>query len=198
MILTTARRGPIAQSPDPLGVRICLPAHLSSNRAGGAGNLSAGAIFTGSPLEIARGIEDQWGTFLRSALPGLLAAIAGFWVSGYQGIPNLVALVLVCALGAHLVMSRTRFGMQLYAIGGNPEAAALAGIDVRNVIFSNFVIAGLFYGIAGIALTARVSGSVPGSAGLFLELDAIAAAIIGGTALAGAGEPSSAPCSAPS
>jgi D-xylose transport system permease protein len=130
-------------------------------------------------------IEDQWGTFLRSALPGLLAAIAGFWVSGYQGIPNLVALVLVCALGAHLVMSRTRFGMQLYAIGGNPEAAALAGIDVRNVIFSNFVIAGLFYGIAGIALTARVSGSVPGSAGLFLELDAIAAAIIGGTALAG-------------
>ena len=130
-------------------------------------------------------IDDQWGTFIRSALPGLLAAIAGFWVSGYQGIPNLVALVLVCALAAHLVMSRTRYGTQLYAIGGNPEAAALAGIDVKNVIFSNFVIAGLFYGIVGIALTARVSGSVPGSAGLFLELDAIAAAIIGGTALAG-------------
>jgi D-xylose transport system permease protein len=130
-------------------------------------------------------IDDQWSAFLRGALPGIVAAIAGLWVSSYQGIPNLVALVLVCAFAAHLVMSRTRFGTQLYAIGGNPEAASLAGIDVRNVIFTNFVIAGLFYGIAGIALTARVSGSVPGSAGLFLELDAIAAAIIGGTALAG-------------
>ena len=78
-----------------------------------------------------------------------------------------------------------RYGAQLYAIGGNPEAARLAGIDIRRAIFWNFVIAGLGYGITGIALTARVSGAVGGSAGLFLELDAIAAAIIGGTALAG-------------
>jgi D-xylose transport system permease protein len=130
-------------------------------------------------------LDDEWGTLVRGAAPACIAAAAAFWVSGYQGIPNLVALVLVCAMVAHLIMSRTRFGAQLYAIGGNPEAAALAGINVRNVIFANFVIAGLLYGITGIALTARVSGSVPGSAGLFLELDAIAAAIIGGTALAG-------------
>ena len=75
-------------------------------------------------------------------------------------------------------MRRARFGVQLYAIGGNPEAARLSGINVERVIFINFVIAGLGYGITGIALTAPVSGAIAGSAGLFLELDAIAAAIL--------------------
>jgi D-xylose transport system permease protein len=82
-------------------------------------------------------------------------------------------------------MRRTTFGSKLYAIGGNPEAARLAGIDIKRVIFRDWVIAGLMYGIIGITLTARVSGAVAGSAGLFLELDAIAAAIIGGTSFAG-------------
>ena len=91
----------------------------------------------------------------------------------------------LCTLAAEFVMRRTRFGAQLYAIGGNPEAARLSGINLDRVIFWNFVIAGLGYGIIGVALTARVSGAIGGSAGLFLELDAIAAAIIGGTSLAG-------------
>ena len=102
-----------------------------------------------------------------------------------QGIPYLVILVAVCALAAEFVMRRTRFGVQIYAIGGNPEAARLSGINPARVIFWNFVIAGLGYGITGVALTARVSGAIGGSAGLFLELDAIAAAIIGGTSLSG-------------
>ena len=82
-------------------------------------------------------------------------------------------------------MRRTRYGAQLYAIGGNPEAARLAGIKLDRVIVWNVDSAGLGYGIIGVALTARVSGAIGGSAGLFLELDAIAAAIIGGTSLAG-------------
>ena len=94
-------------------------------------------------------------------------------------------LVAICAIAAEILMRRTRYGAQLYAIGGNPEAARLAGIDVARRCSANLLIAGLAYGITGIALTARVSGAVAGSAGLFLELDAIAAAIIGGTALAG-------------
>ena len=63
--------------------------------------------------------------------------------------------------------------------------AALRASTSRADIFWNFVIAGLGYGITGVALTARVSGAIGGSAGLFLELDAIAAAIIGGTSLTG-------------
>ena len=65
------------------------------------------------------------------------------------------------------------------------NAARLSGVKVGRTIFLNFVIAGLAYGITGVALVARVSGAVGGSAGLFLELDAIAAAIIGGTSLNG-------------
>ena len=52
-------------------------------------------------------------------------------------------------------MRRTRFGVQLYAIGGNPEAARLSGINVDRMIFFNFVIAGLGYAITGVALTAQ-------------------------------------------
>ena len=130
-------------------------------------------------------VSETPARFLRGAIPALVVAGAAIWVASFGGIPNLVLVLAFFATLAHLVMSRTRYGAQLYAIGGNPEAARLAGIDVRKVIFINFVIAGLAYGVTGIALTARVSGSVPGSAGLFLELDAIAAAIIGGTALAG-------------
>ena len=123
--------------------------------------------------------------FLTGAIPAVIATVLVCWIASVQGIPNLVLVVAFFAGLAHLVMTRTRYGAQLYAIGGNPEAARLAGIDVRRAIFIDFLIAGLAYGVTGVALTARVSGSVPGSAGLFLELDAIAAAIIGGTALAG-------------
>jgi ABC-type xylose transport system permease subunit len=130
-------------------------------------------------------VEKPGSAFTRTAIPVVIAVCATLFVVSWQGIPYLVLLVAVCALAAELVMRRTRYGAQLYAIGGNPEAARLAGINVKKAIFWNFVIAGLAYGITGIALTARVGGAVAGSAGLFLELDAIAAAIIGGTALSG-------------
>ncbi|MBN8995092.1 MAG: sugar ABC transporter permease [Rhizobiales bacterium] len=121
----------------------------------------------------------------RAVAPAVLAALAAAWIASWQGIPYLVVLVAMCTFAAEFLMRRTRFGAQLYAIGGNPEAARLSGINLTRAIFWNFVIAGLGYGITGVALTARVSGAIGGSAGLFLELDAIAAAIIGGTSLSG-------------
>jgi ABC-type xylose transport system permease subunit len=132
------------------------------------------------------GVINQVGPAVARALaPFVVGAAAMAWLASRQGIPYLVLLVAVAAILAEIVMRRTPFGVQLYAIGGNPEAARLSGIKVSRVIFINFLIAGLAYGITGVALTARVSGAIAGSAGLFLELDAIAAAIIGGTALAG-------------
>jgi D-xylose transport system permease protein len=122
---------------------------------------------------------------LRAVLPAVAAAVLAIWIASWQGIPYLVLLVAICTFVAEFVMRRTRYGAQLYAIGGNPEAARLSGINISRAIFWNFVIAGLGYGITGVALTARVSGAIGGSAGLFLELDAIAAAIIGGTSLSG-------------
>ena len=141
-------------------------------------------------FELQRGVALGTVASFRSALiralaPSLVAAVAAIWLASSKGVPYLIVLVAVCAIAADILMRRTRFGVQLYAIGGNPEAARLSGINVDRVIFINFVIAGLAYGITGVALTARVSGAIAGSAGLFLELDAIAAAIIGGTSLQG-------------
>ncbi|HET6282144.1 MAG TPA: sugar ABC transporter permease [Polyangia bacterium] len=122
---------------------------------------------------------------VRRMVPFIIGGAAFTWVALRQGIPYLVLLVAVAATVAEIVMRRTRFGLQLYAVGGNPEAARLSGIRGNRVVFANFLIAGLAYGITGVALTARVGGAVAGSAGLFLELDAISAAIIGGTSLTG-------------
>ncbi len=141
-------------------------------------------------FELRRGVglgvvKNYNADLLRALLFPSVAAVAAIWLASSKGIPYLIVLVAVCAIAADILMRRTRFGAQLYAIGGNPEAARLSGINVDRVIFINFMIAGLAYGITGVALTARVSGAIAGSAGLFLELDAIAAAIIGGTALSG-------------
>jgi D-xylose transport system permease protein len=122
---------------------------------------------------------------IRALLPSLAVAVAAIWLASAQGVPFLILLVAVCAIAADVLMRRTRLGAQLHAVGGNPEAARLSGINIDRVIFINFVIAGLGYAITGVAMTARVSGAIAGSAGLFLELDAIAAAIIGGTSLNG-------------
>ncbi len=122
---------------------------------------------------------------MRRMVPFVIGAIAFGWLATRQGIPYLVILVALVATIAEIVMRRTAFGLQLYAIGGNPEAARLSGIRVNRTIFINFLIAGFAYGVTGVALTARVGGAVAGSAGLFLELDAISAAIIGGTSLTG-------------
>jgi D-xylose transport system permease protein len=141
-------------------------------------------------LELKRGVElgitqNFRSDLARTLLPALGAAVAAVWLASSKGVPYLIVLVAICAIAADILMRRTRFGVQLYAIGGNPEAARLSGINIDRVIFINFVIAGLGYGVTGIALTARVSGAIAGSAGLSLELDAIAAAIIGGTSLNG-------------
>ena len=150
----------------------------------------AAALIAFQIYEIRRGV--QLGVFdnLKSELtskviPVLIASLAACWLVSAQGMPLLVLLVAICAISADVLMRRTRFGVQLYAIGGNPEAARLSGIRVENVIYKNFLLAGFAYGITGIALTARVSGAIAGSAGLSLELDAISAAIIGGTSLSG-------------
>jgi D-xylose transport system permease protein len=121
----------------------------------------------------------------RALAPFAVGAAAFMWLASKQGIPYLVLLVAAAATAAEIVMRRTPFGLKLYAIGGNPEAARLSGIPIARTVFVDFLIAGAAYGVTGVALTARVGGAVAGSAGLFLELDAISAAIIGGTSLTG-------------
>ena len=97
-------------------------------------------------------------------------------------VPVWVALFL--AIGAHLVLTYTAFGRRTYAIGGNEQATFLSGIDVDRIKFILYVISAGFASVSGIMLVSRYASSQP-DIGKGWELDAIAAAVIGGTSLAG-------------
>jgi D-xylose transport system permease protein len=101
-----------------------------------------------------------------------------------KSIPVPVLLWLFFALLLHLLSTKTTFGRRVFAIGGNAEAAYLSGINIKRNTLLVFVIVGFLSAIAGIVYTARV-GSATAGAGINLELDAIAACVIGGTSLMG-------------
>ncbi len=84
----------------------------------------------------------------------------------------------------HLLLTRTRFGTSVYAVGGNPNAARLSGIPVAQIKIVVFVLAGALIGIAATLQTARLA-SAPVEAARNLELDAIAAVVLGGTSFSG-------------
>ena len=117
---------------------------------------------------------------------GLALLACGFTavMSAYEGIPVPVLLMLVLAAIFSIVAHYTPFGRHLYAIGGNREAAFYSGINIQQRIVLVFTLMGFMAGIAGIVLTARV-GAASSDAGRMMELDAIAAAVIGGTSLMG-------------
>ena len=100
------------------------------------------------------------------------------------GIPLLIPAVLVLAFLAHLALTRTTYGRSIYAVGGNKEAALLAGIRVDRVTMNAYIIAGLSAGMAGLLLTGRLASGSP-RAGDGIELTVIAAVVIGGTSLFG-------------
>ncbi|WHM29603.1 ABC transporter permease [Streptomyces sp. BPPL-273] len=100
------------------------------------------------------------------------------------GIPPLVLVFAAVTVIGWLVLNRTTFGRRTVAVGGNPEAARLAGIDVRRQRLYIYLLSGLCCGIAAFLLIA-LAGSGQNTNGNLYELDAIAAAIIGGTLLSG-------------
>jgi D-xylose transport system permease protein len=105
-------------------------------------------------------------------------------LNAYEGIPFPVLIMLVLALGFSITANQTPFGRHLYAIGGNKEAAFYSGINIQRHLVLVFTLMGALCGVAGIVLTARV-GAASSDAGRMMELDAIAAAVIGGTSLMG-------------
>jgi sugar transport system permease protein len=100
------------------------------------------------------------------------------------GLPVSVLLLIAAAFLMHLLLRHTRFGRDLYAVGGNLEAARLAGIDVFRVKTAALMLLGGLTALSGLIVASQI-GSGSGTAGTGMELDAVAAAIIGGTRLAG-------------
>jgi ribose transport system permease protein len=112
-----------------------------------------------------------------------MGSVLGGIIPGLE-IPNLVVVLFVSALVASLILSKTILGRYTFALGSNEEAARLSGVNVDVWKMAVFTVCGLFSGIAGVLIGARLNSAQP-SLGQGYELDAIAAAVIGGTSLSG-------------
>lgn len=139
-------------------------------------------IVTLGMLNVARGIVLViTNSYPITGLPDAFAVIG----KGYVGpIPVPVIIMLVCYIIGYFVLKYTKFGRNAYAIGGNADAARLSGVPVKRNKVLFFTISGLTAGITGIILASRMFSGQP-SAANGMELDAIAACVIGGTSTTG-------------
>ncbi len=117
----------------------------------------------------------------------LMAVLFGYvtWVlAGYRGMSWTLVVVLVVVLIYDFVASKTVLGRHIYAVGGNPEAAELSGINVKKITMIVFGSMGMLSGLSGILFASRLQSATT-TAGTLFELDAIAAAYVGGVSAAG-------------
>lgn len=129
-----------------------------------------------------RGVANLFGGEIKSIRdPGIVALGSG----SVLGVPYVVLIGLVAAVLVWVVVRVSTYGRQLLAIGGNPMAARLAGLPVRRVLVTTYVVSGLLAAVAGVLLAARSQASDPTRLGLLMELSAITAVVIGGTPLTG-------------
>ena len=121
---------------------------------------------------------------IQLVLLSVVLALITWVLAGYNGMSWTVVIVLVVVAVFHFVATRTVLGRHIYAIGGNPEAAELSGINVKKLIFIVFGAMGILCAIAGMLFASRLRSATT-TAGTLFELDAIAAAYIGGVSAAG-------------
>lgn len=100
------------------------------------------------------------------------------------GIPNLVLIAAIISFLIWVLWNKTTFGKNMYAVGGNPEAAKVSGVNVMTTFLLVYTLAGVMYGIGGFLEAARI-GSANNGTGFGYELDAIAACVVGGISFSG-------------
>lgn len=103
-------------------------------------------------------------------------------ILGYIPVPAIITIVVLII--AWYILSQTRYGRYVYALGGNEDSARLSGINTDKIKTLVYVICGITAALSGVITTSRVGSASP-NAGLGFELDAIAAVVLGGTSLAG-------------
>jgi putative xylitol transport system permease protein len=175
--------------PSPLTVALAIGAPLAVGAAVGLGNGLAVARLAVAPFVVTLGAMTivRGLTFMYTDaqpitdIPEWYTALA----EGYLWImPNPVVVFFAVALVAWLVLTRTRGGRYVYAVGGNVEAARAAGVPVKATLIAVYVVCGITAAIGAIILTGRLHAA-QAVAGLGYELNAIAAVVIGGTSLFG-------------
>ena len=134
------------------------------------------SIFRGGALLLSNGLST-------STFKWDLVQFVGDGNLGGVPVPVLIAGVLYI-LG-FLALTRLKFGRTIYAVGGNPEAAKLSGVNVAAVRTMMYGISGMMAGVAGVVLTGRLTSSQPVTGGIGLELEAAAAVLLGGTSFTG-------------
>jgi methyl-galactoside transport system permease protein len=115
---------------------------------------------------------------------GLSKSFKDFAQGDFLSIPHLIIYAAIVSIVIWVLWNKTRLGKNMYAIGGNPEAAAVSGVNVTKYLVIIYVIAGALYGFAG-ALEAGRVGSATNNTGNMYELDAIAACVVGGVSTSG-------------
>jgi ribose transport system permease protein len=100
------------------------------------------------------------------------------------GLPNSVILMVLLYIAAHVLMSRTRLGRYIYAVGGNAQAARFSGVPVKKVVLICYVLSGALAGVGGIVTASQLKSGAP-TYGQMYELYVIAAVVVGGTSLSG-------------
>lgn len=141
-------------------------------------------VATLSTLYIVRGADYAWvhgGQINATSLPDAFAAIA---TGSLLGVPNLVLIALVVLIALSVYLKQYRGGREHYAIGSNPEAARLAGIRVDRRVMIGFLLSGAIAGLAGVLWLARF-GTVDASTAKGIELQVVAAAVVGSVAITG-------------
>ncbi|WP_459250690.1 sugar ABC transporter permease [Streptomyces youssoufiensis] len=121
----------------------------------------------------------------RTAVLAVLAFAAAWRLNEYKGLPLALLIFLVVLIGYDVLLRRTRFGRQVFAVGGGVEAARRAGINVALVRIAVFSISGLMASVGGLFIASRIAAANQGAGTGNLLMEAIAAAVIGGTSLFG-------------
>lgn len=138
-------------------------------------------IVTLAMLFVARGL-GLWFTQTRAMnMPEIITHIGS---SNFMGLPVPFWIMAMVVISVHLMLTRTPFGLQIYAIGQDPEAAAKAGIKSKHILMGVYILCGFFAALSGL-LSLSQTGAVSPSFGLQKEFSAIAASVLGGASLFG-------------
>ncbi|MGW0084057.1 sugar ABC transporter permease [Streptomyces sp. NPDC003393] len=124
-------------------------------------------------------------TLLRTALLGIVSFAAAIVFNQYKGLPLAVLVFVAMLFLTDFVLRRTPYGRKVFALGGSVEASRRAGINVEMVRISVFAISGTFAAIGGLFIASKIASANQGAGGGDLLMNAIAAAVIGGTSLFG-------------
>jgi rhamnose transport system permease protein len=141
-------------------------------------------VITLGTLYIYRGVVLSWAGSNRINASDLPHSFSDLGTQTFASIPILFIVALVVVIGVGYYLYTARGGRELYAIGSDPDAAVLYGLNVRRRVVSAFVLSGALAGLAGVVYAARY-GTVSSGAGTGIELQAVAAVVIGGVAIFG-------------